>query len=165
MSYEQLDSFFSHVGTHFFQTEASFFHTGLQIQGRSEPDLSSQATGSPAGRFKGILGGIFKGFIPGIPFPWWFFFMDECMGNGVKVGLPGSFKHAGICHAFCALFATLQTDFLLNFLLDVALVIQRNPDSYAPPPRSAAADQQRPDLTKAVGPQQQPGLCSPTTYG
>lgn len=92
----------------------------------------------------GSLKAFFKCFIPAIPFPSWFFFMDKSMGNGVKLGPQGSRKYAQACHVFCVLLAGLQIDLFMVFVTDMALAVQTDK------PRLAADEQ---GLTKPV-----PGL-------
>lgn len=72
----------------------------------------------------GSLKAFFKCFIPAIPFPSWFFFMDRWMGNGEKLSVQGSRKYAQACHVFCVLLAGLQIDLFMGLVTDMALAVQ-----------------------------------------
>lgn len=79
----------------------------------------------------GSLKAFFKCFIPAIPFPSWFFFMDRCMGNGVKLGPQGSRNNARAHRVFCVLLAGLQIDLSMVFVTDMALAAQTDNPSLA----------------------------------
>lgn len=79
----------------------------------------------------GSLKAFFKCFIPAIPFPSWFFFMDRCMGNGVKLGPQGSRQYARAHLVFCVLLAGLQIDLCMGFVTDMALAAQTDKPSLA----------------------------------